>query len=124
SASAASSPKLRLGHATAPVAHWCNTNGATCAEPLQNWEEFPFFKKARRQGVNMGEYIGHDEPLMEFYSRTPGAGNDNTYTVTLPKDPPVTPRQDGSGGTWNFQLRPTFWIGLDVCDDPSAPNPP
>lgn len=69
-----------------------------------------------------GGYVGHDEPSLEFKSGLPGSGNDITYTMTLPTDPPVRPRQDGSGGTWNFQLRPTFWFGLTLCDSESAPE--
>ena len=45
-----------------------------------------------------------------------------TYTVRLPDDPPLKPKQDGSGGTWNFQLRPTFWFGMTLCDTESAPE--
>ena len=33
------------------------------------------------------EYVGHDEPSIEFKSSVPGSGNDITYTVTLPSDP-------------------------------------
>ncbi|HEV7206947.1 MAG TPA: hypothetical protein VGN18_20265 [Jatrophihabitans sp.] len=69
-----------------------------------------------------GGYVGHDEPSLEFKSGIAGSGNDITYTMTLPKDPPVRPRQDGSGGTWNFQLRPTFWFGLTLCDSESSPE--
>ena len=32
------------------------------------------------------------------------------------------PQNDGSGGTWNFELRPTFWFGLTLCDTESAPE--
>jgi len=33
------------------------------------------------------------------------------------------PNKTGVGGsTWNFQLRPTFWFGLALCDNQSAPN--
>jgi hypothetical protein len=70
-----------------------------------------------------GHYVGHDEPSVLYYSDKAGAGNDNTYTLRLPKDPPVQPRQDGSGGTWNFQLHPAFWFGMAMCDDQSAPGP-
>jgi hypothetical protein len=105
------------------AAHSCNTNGITCTEPYQSWESFPFYDKLRREGVKIGEYIGHDEPSTLFYSNTPGSGNDNTYQLQLPKDPPVPPSQDQSGGTWNFQLHPTFWFGMAMCDDQSAPNP-
>jgi hypothetical protein len=68
-------------------------------------------------------YVGHDEPAANFYGSTPGAGNDVTYTIRLPKDPPQQPKQDGSGATWNFQLHPAFWFGMAMCDDQSAPAP-
>ena len=72
----------------------------------------------------MGDYyIGHDEPSALFYSNRPGSGNSNVYQVTLPTDPKDQPSQDGSGTTWNFQLRPAFWFGMALCDDQSAPNP-
>jgi hypothetical protein len=46
-----------------------------------------------------------------------------TYVVTLPKDPKIQPSASGAGGsTWNFQLRPTFWLGLTMCDSQSAPE--
>jgi hypothetical protein len=68
-------------------------------------------------------YTGHDEPSLLFYSNTAGSGNTMTYQLTLPKDPPVAPTQDGTGGTDNFQLRATFWFGMAICNDQSAPNP-
>jgi hypothetical protein len=68
-------------------------------------------------------YVGHDEPAVLFYSSTPGAGFNNVYRLRLPKDPPLLPRQDGSGATWNFQLRPAFWFGMAMCDDQGNPNP-
>ena len=68
-------------------------------------------------------YTGHDEPSLLFYSNTAGSGNDNLYQMTLPTDPPTRPVQDGSGGTYNFQLHPAFWFGMAMCDDQSAPNP-
>ena len=70
-----------------------------------------------------GEYVGHDEPSVLFKSGRPGSGNDMTYTVTLPRDPKKQPNASGKGGTtWNFQLRPTFWFGLTMCDTESAPE--
>jgi hypothetical protein len=68
-------------------------------------------------------YVGHDEPSVLFYSSVPGAGFNNTYRLRLPKDPPMLPKQDGSGGTWNFQLHPAFWFGMAMCDDQGNPNP-
>jgi hypothetical protein len=68
------------------------------------------------------EYVGHDEPSLEFKSGEAGSGNDMTYNIRLPKEPPILPQQDGSGGTWNFELRPTFWFGLTLCDTESSPE--
>ena len=68
------------------------------------------------------EYVGHDEPSVAFRSSEPGSANDMTYTLRLPDDPSTKPQQDGSGGTWNFELRPTFWFGLTLCDSESAPE--
>jgi len=70
-----------------------------------------------------GAYTGHDEPSLLFYSGTAGSGNRMAYLLRLPKDPPVLPKQDASGGTFNFQLHPAFWVGMAMCDDQSAPNP-
>jgi hypothetical protein len=67
--------------------------------------------------------VGHDEPSLLFYSNTAGAGFNNVYRIRLPKDPPLLPKQDGSGGTWNFQLHPAFWFGMAMCDDQGNPNP-
>ncbi|GEM_PF-151931 len=69
-----------------------------------------------------GEYVGHDEPALLFYSSVPGSGNSGFYTVILPKDPPTLPAQDGAGGTFNFQLRAAFWFGLAACDNQSSPQ--
>jgi len=70
-----------------------------------------------------GEYVGHDEPSVEFKSGVPGSGNDITYTLTLPREPRRQPLNKGpEGPTWNFQLRPTFWFGLTLCDTESAPE--
>jgi hypothetical protein len=69
------------------------------------------------------EYTGHDEPSVLFYSDVAGSGNTGVYYLRLPKDPPTLPTQDGTGGTFNFQLRPAFWVGMAMCDTQSAPNP-
>lgn len=69
------------------------------------------------------KYVGHDEPSLLFYSDETGAGYQNVYRVRLPKDALLPPKQNGHGGTWNFQLRPAFWLGMAMCDDQSAPNP-
>jgi hypothetical protein len=69
-----------------------------------------------------GHYIGHDEPSLLFYSTTPGSGNSYKVLLRLPKDPPRLPLQDGTGGTFNFQLHPAFWFGMAMCDTQSYPE--
>ena len=103
--------------------HWCGTNGITCTEPALNWDEFAGYDKAKKAGAKISGYIGHDEPATLFYSNQPGSGNNVGYQMVLPKDPPTRPRQNGSGGTDSFQLHPTFWLGMVMCDDQGSPNP-
>src|SRR6266852_3484323 len=67
-----------------------------------------------------GYYVGHDEPSLLFYSSTPGSGNNDLYTLDLPKDPPTTPVQDGSGGTFNFQFHPPGWARWPLGNSCSA----
>jgi hypothetical protein len=94
-----------------PDSFKCNSpSGILCAEQREN------------PGGNE-YYVGHDEPALLFYSNEPGAGSHNVYRLKLPKDPPLLPKQDGSGGTWNFQLHPAFWFGMAMCDDQGDPNP-
>jgi len=122
---AASAPKP-AANATVKAAgpqHWCGTNGIECAEPALNWDDFAGFAQAKKAGAHISGYIGHDEPATLFNSSRPGSGNDVTYQLQLPKDPPTRPRQDGSGGTDSFQLHPTFWLGMVMCDDQGSPNP-
>jgi hypothetical protein len=69
-----------------------------------------------------GHYVGHDEPSILFYSATAGSGNSATYKLTLPTEPPTPPVQNGSGGTYDFQLFPAFWFGMAMCDTQSFPE--
>jgi hypothetical protein len=64
-------------------------------------------------------YVGHDEPSVLFYSNQDGAGYRMRYQLTLPKDPPPTPK---SGRSYNFELHPAFWFGLAMCDTQSYPE--
>jgi hypothetical protein len=107
----------------AGLQHWCGTNGITCAEPATTWSELRGYGAAIKAGAHIYGYIGHDEPSTEFYSNQPGSGNNVTYQLVLPKDPPTRPTQDGSGGTFGFELRPTFWFGMVMCDPNGSPNP-
>src|SRR5215469_9553008 len=86
----------------------CESSNSLCVDP---------------NAGSAGPYVGHDEPSLEFKSGVPGSGNDMTYTITLPTDPQQQPNASGAGGTtWNFQLHPTFWFGLTLCDSQSAPE--
>ena len=126
STSASASPASAPYNATTEIAglqHWCGSNGITCAEPATTWAEFAGYQAAIHAGARFYGYIGHDEPAMLFYSKQPGSGNNVGYQLTLPTDPPTPPQQDGSGGTYNFMLHPTFWLGMVVCDDQGSPNP-
>jgi hypothetical protein len=107
----------------AGLQHWCGTNGITCAEPALEWGELRGYQAAVKAGARIFPYIGHDEPSVAFYSNRPGSGNNVTYQIRLPKDPPTRPVQDGSGGTFGFQLHGTFWIGMVLCDPNGSPNP-
>ena len=107
----------------AGLQHWCGSNGITCAEPATNWSELHGYKAAVKAGAHIEGYIGHDEPATLFYSNVPGSGNNVTYQMTLPKDPPTLPRNNGSGGTDSFQLHPTFWLGMVMCDPNGLAEP-
>lgn len=87
----------------------CDENSALCTEAADS------------VGYN-GSYTGHDEPSLLFYDSHAGSGNSNVYLLTLPKDAPTKPTQNGNGGVWNFQLHPAFWLGMAMCDTQSDPN--
>jgi len=69
-----------------------------------------------------GRYIGHDEPAISFFSNKPGSGNDVTFVTTLPKEPKQLPTGSTHGPVWDFQLRPTDWFGMILCDTQSYPE--
>ena len=91
-------------------------------EKLACSEGSPLCAEANDSLGYKGEYTGHDEPSALFYSNTPGSGSESNYRVVIPTDPPILPKQDGSGGTFNFQDRIAFWFGMDLCDNQSAPE--
>jgi hypothetical protein len=87
----------------------CEDKSLICADPAPEYQY-------------ENHYIGHDEPSLLFYSNKPGSGNSYTVLLRLPKDPPRLPLQDGTGGTFNFQLHPAFWFGMAMCDTQSYPE--
>jgi hypothetical protein len=101
---------LSCGAATQALATpLCQEDQGRCVDPAK---PYTYGKK----------YVGHDEPSLLFYSNVPGSGNSNVYYVKLPTDPPTPPKQDGRGGTFNFQLHPAFWFGMAMCDTQSFPE--
>jgi len=64
-------------------------------------------------------YVGHDEPSLLFYSNTPGSGNHAQYQLTMPTEP-AGPFSQTKG--YDFELRPTFWFGMAMCDTQSYPE--
>jgi hypothetical protein len=100
-------PPKQQGQKSAAI---CPSDSPSCADIAAHLQEV------------IGEYSGHDEPAITFYSNRPGSGNNLNTVLTIPKDPPTPPRQDGSGGTFNFQLHPAFWFSVVLCDTQSSPN--
>src|SRR5713226_10635005 len=99
-AAALVSPATMVHAAPSHMALHCDDR-ATCTEVQNSSEVF---------GANY--YVGHDEPSTLFYSSLPGSGNQMTYRLTLPSDPPGT----SPTNTYNFQLHPAFWFGMAMCD--------
>src|SRR4051794_112865 len=48
--------------------HWCVSNGYMCSDPAANWDEVAGFAQAKANGARMLPYIGHDEPMTQFFS--------------------------------------------------------
>ncbi|HLJ30013.1 MAG TPA: hypothetical protein VKY85_25125 [Candidatus Angelobacter sp.] len=88
----------------------CPNNTGFCTDIQRTYQEA------------LGHYTGHDEPAILFYSDRSGAGNSLSTTLSIPTDPPTPPQQNGTGGTFNFQLHPAFWFGMVLCDTQSSPN--
>jgi hypothetical protein len=109
SAANGANSNVRAARSTSQAYHepLCQSRSSLCADAYNNPK---------------GEYVGHDEPSLEFKSGVRGSGNDMSYTVTLPREPKALPTATGAGATWNFQLRPAFWFGLTLCDSASAPE--
>src|SRR4051794_1080066 len=107
--------------AAVPVSS-ASTQTSTDTEPYCE-THLGFCLDVRGYNEYAGNYVGHDEPAMLFYSNRPGSGNSNTWRLRLPREAPARPTQDASGGTWNFQRSVTFWIGMALCDTQGYPNP-
>jgi hypothetical protein len=105
------------------------TLGVLCCGAAAQVHATPFCQQGQGRCVDPAKpytygrkYVGHDEPSLLFYSNTPGSGNSNVYYLRLPTDPPTPPKQDGTGGVFNFVLHPAFWFGMAMCDTESFPE--
>jgi hypothetical protein len=96
--------------AASPADPFCETHPANCPDTRLHLDY-------------EGNYVGHDEPSVLFYSNLAGSGNSNTWKLRLPHESPVLPTQDGTGGTWNFQQHIGFWFGMALCESESYPTP-
>jgi hypothetical protein len=103
-----------FGKASASYVPDCNDPDVhdLCLEPTQE-----IIKQLHDEGYPY--YIGHDEPTVEFFSRTGTSGNNMQWKFQLPATDP-SPAQDGSRIA-NFELYGAFWIGLVLCDPNSNP---
>ncbi|HJQ74456.1 MAG TPA: hypothetical protein VJ814_06190 [Gaiellaceae bacterium] len=108
--SASSGPGSAAG-ASSP-SHTCKIGLPLCTDPADPIND-----------LAGGPYVGHDEPSLLFYDQRHGSGNDVTYNIRLPKDPPTMPTQDSANGVyWAFTQRAAYWFGMIMCDTQSAPE--
>ncbi len=88
----------------------CYNSAGLCTEVGNNAEVF-----------GRDHYVGHDEPGVHFFSNEPGAGNQFTSALTLPKDPPAT-NPVTPGKSYAFELNGGSWYGMTLCDNQSYPE--
>lgn len=96
------------GSPTPTNAHSCAGAHMMCAEVSDSEAVF-----------GAGNYVGHDEPSVLFYSNQPGSGNQMQYNVKIPSDP-VGPYDTSK--SYSVMLGPTFWFGMAMCDTQSYPE--
>lgn len=73
-----------------------------------------------------GQYIGHDEPDVTYYSKTPGSGDNVSWTIQLGKDPTQAPTTTNPGHdvVHTVELTPAPWVSMAMCDPNSYPQMP
>jgi hypothetical protein len=92
----------------------CNEYGGPghlhCTDPLRSF-------------TDNGQYVGHDEPSVQFFSNTPGSGFNAQWDFILPRERPATSNSGSVGGgpVQTFQNYPAFWVSMDLCDPLSFP---
>ena len=86
----------------------CSTAAAMCTEVANSDKVF-------------GHYVGHDEPSLAFYSHKAGSGNNMSYNVTLPVEPPAS-NPNNVNKAFSFELSGADWFGMALCDTQSLPR--
>ena len=105
---AGAAPRLKTLNSSGYSEPLCSSHSSLCADPYNS---------------PGGEYVGHDEPSLEFKSGHSGIGQRHDVHVDVAEGPEAaTQRKRRRRPTWNFELRPTFWFGLTLCDSASAPE--
>ncbi|HEY3957509.1 MAG TPA: hypothetical protein VGM53_29430 [Streptosporangiaceae bacterium] len=68
----------------------------------------------------LGDYVGHDEPGVHFYSHAKGSGNRARWLVTMPKEP--APSSTPGADNYSFENHVAFWLGMALCANQSFPE--
>ena len=70
-----------------------------------------------------GRYIGHDEPIVRYFSGRTGSGNNVVWHETLGTDPAAAPTVKTPGKDVNHYVELTVapWFGMALCDPFSYP---
>src|SRR5439155_22864170 len=68
-----------------------------------------------------GHYVGHDEPMHQYFSNNPGSGGAMQYRVRLPRDPSAIPTGSFSAPIYDGQLEVAPWFSMVMCDTQSWP---
>src|SRR5215469_6670425 len=70
-----------------------------------------------------GRYIGHDEPIVRYFSGRTGSGNNVTWHETLGTDPAAAPTvtTPGQDVTHYVELTVAPWFGMALCNPFSYP---
>jgi hypothetical protein len=101
-----------------PIQRTVKPGGVICAEV--------HFPPGGQRFEDNGHYVGHDEPTVQFYSDQPGSSTNVTYAQTLPRDPRALPTVKGprKDVTHFFELMPSLWYSMALCDPNSFPQLP
>jgi hypothetical protein len=87
-------------------------------KPLRSYDICADFKGYDGgRGYDNGNYVGHDEPSVQFVSSAPGSGNNVQWEITLPNE-----RALPASKTFENQI--AFWFSMALCDPRSFPQNP